>query len=73
MEILRANQRRIAMAGGNHSALRMAVVPFRHSKLTEIFMDFFVGGGRAVSLAFFSFSGYILDVEGLIAETCSRL
>ncbi|KZW02618.1 kinesin-domain-containing protein [Exidia glandulosa HHB12029] len=47
MEILRANQRRIGAAAGNHSALRLAVVPFRHSKLTEIFMDFFTGGGRA--------------------------
>ncbi|EJD55631.1 kinesin-domain-containing protein [Auricularia subglabra TFB-10046 SS5] len=50
MEVLRTNQRRIAAASGNHGALRMAVVPFRHSKLTEIFMDFFVGGGRAVMI-----------------------
>ena len=27
----------------------LAVVPFRHSKLTEILMDYFVGDGRAVS------------------------
>jgi kinesin family protein 20 len=27
----------------------LAVVPFRHSKLTEALMDYFVGDGRAVS------------------------
>lgn len=40
MEALRANQRRLARPG---------LVPFRHSKLTELFQDFFVGEGRAVS------------------------
>lgn len=29
---------------------RLAVVPFRHSKLTEIFQSFFVGDGRAVMI-----------------------
>jgi hypothetical protein len=48
MEMLRANQRKIASGG----TLKLGVVPFRHSKLTELFMDFFVGEGRAVS--FFS-------------------
>ncbi len=28
---------------------KLAVVPFRHSKLTEVFQNFFVGDGRAVS------------------------
>ncbi|CAE6462113.1 unnamed protein product, partial [Rhizoctonia solani] len=46
MEMLRANQRKIA-AGGT---LKLGVVPFRHSKLTELFMDFFVGEGRAVMI-----------------------
>lgn len=27
----------------------LAVVPFRHSKLTEVLMDYFVGEGRVVS------------------------
>ncbi|KAF8679511.1 Kinesin protein [Rhizoctonia solani] len=46
MEMLRANQRKIS-AGGT---LKLGVVPFRHSKLTELFMDFFVGEGRAVMI-----------------------
>ncbi|CAE6479439.1 unnamed protein product [Rhizoctonia solani] len=46
MEMLRANQRKIT-AGGT---LKLGVVPFRHSKLTELFMDFFVGEGRAVMI-----------------------
>jgi kinesin family protein 20 len=29
---------------------RLAIVPFRHSKLTEIFQSFFVGDGRAVMI-----------------------
>ena len=29
---------------------RLAVVPFRHSKLTEIFQNFFVGDGRAIMI-----------------------
>jgi hypothetical protein len=28
---------------------KLSIVPFRHSKITEIFQDFFVGEGRAVS------------------------
>jgi kinesin family protein 20 len=27
---------------------KLAMVPFRHSKLTEVFQNFFVGDGRAV-------------------------
>ncbi|CAE7113021.1 unnamed protein product [Rhizoctonia solani] len=46
MEMLRANQRKTA-AGGT---AKLGVVPFRHSKLTELFMDFFVGEGRAVMI-----------------------
>lgn len=26
----------------------LAIVPFRHSKLTEVLMDYFVGDGRVV-------------------------
>ncbi|TIA69656.1 hypothetical protein E3P91_03495 [Wallemia ichthyophaga] len=43
MEILRANQRR-------QENKKPAPVPFRHSKLTEIFQSFFVGDGKAVML-----------------------
>lgn len=31
--------------------LQPAIVPFRHSKLTEMFQSFFVGDGKAVSRA----------------------
>ena len=57
METLRANQRALARslapAAGARTDTRdvkrgLAVVPFRHSKLTEILMDYFVGEGRAV-------------------------
>ncbi|KAG9102179.1 hypothetical protein FS749_013382 [Ceratobasidium sp. UAMH 11750] len=46
MEMLRANQRKVA-AG---QTLKLGLVPFRHSKLTELFQDFFVGEGRAVMI-----------------------
>ena len=57
MEVMRANQRRVAQSlavpRNERSDTRdvkktLAVVPFRHSKLTEILMDYFVGNGRAV-------------------------
>lgn len=57
METLRANQRTLARSlapgvGGRTDTRDvkrgLAVVPFRHSKLTEILMDYFVGEGRAV-------------------------
>ncbi|KAI0032497.1 P-loop containing nucleoside triphosphate hydrolase protein [Vararia minispora EC-137] len=59
MEVMRANQRRIAQALGGPKGERadtrdvrknLAVVPFRHSKLTEILMDYFVGDGRTVMI-----------------------
>ena len=31
---------------------KLAIVPFRHSKITELFQDFFIGEGRAVSLQY---------------------
>ena len=42
---MRTNQKRVA-----HNSPRLAVVPFRHSKITELFQDFFVGDGRVVSM-----------------------
>ncbi|VDB93501.1 unnamed protein product [Peniophora sp. CBMAI 1063] len=63
MEVLRANQRRLGAALGASVAhgeagdtrdvrRNMAVVPFRHSKLTELLADYFMadGGGRAVMI-----------------------
>jgi hypothetical protein len=60
MEVMRANQKKVAMslAGIGRSDTRdvkrgLAIVPFRHSKLTEILGDYFVNDGRAVSIFFF--------------------
>ncbi|KAH9949432.1 P-loop containing nucleoside triphosphate hydrolase protein [Amylocystis lapponica] len=58
METLRANQRAVARslaAPGARVDTRevkkgLAIVPFRHSKLTELLMDYFVGDGRAVMI-----------------------
>ncbi|GAA5880323.1 hypothetical protein JCM3774_006728 [Rhodotorula dairenensis] len=41
MEVLRKNQER-------EKGRKPAIVPFRHSKLTEMFQSFFVGDGKAV-------------------------
>jgi kinesin family protein 20 len=58
MEVLRNNQRRVAMSLSQEGLdgrvdtrevkRGLAVVPFRHSKLTEALMDYFVGDARAV-------------------------
>lgn len=62
METIRNNQRKVASSlsqEGAGAAGRMdtrdvkrnlAMVPFRHSKLTETLMDYFIGDGRTVSL-----------------------
>ncbi|WOO82439.1 Kinesin-like protein KIF23 [Vanrija pseudolonga] len=48
LEVLRANQQKVAAPAPPGLKKKLAVVPFRHSKLTEIFQNFFVGDGRAV-------------------------
>ncbi|KAK2462014.1 hypothetical protein APHAL10511_006477 [Amanita phalloides] len=57
MEVMRNNQRKLASSLSQ--AIRMdtkdvkkglAVVPFRHSKLTEVLMDYFTGDGRTVMI-----------------------
>ncbi|THH27083.1 hypothetical protein EUX98_g7107 [Antrodiella citrinella] len=61
METMRSNQRVLArsLGGGVNAGSRLdtrdvkkglAVVPFRHSKLTEILMDYFVGEGRVAMI-----------------------
>ncbi|KAJ7823570.1 kinesin-like protein [Mycena olivaceomarginata] len=60
MEVLRSNQRKLAMSLSQDGAdgrmdtrevkRGLAVVPFRHSKLTEALMDYFVGDARAVMI-----------------------
>lgn len=49
LEVLRSNQQSMAAPVVPGRKKKLAVVPFRHSKLTEIFQNFFVGDGRAVS------------------------
>jgi kinesin family protein 20 len=56
MEVMRANQKRVAQSLANAGRVdtrdvkkTLAVVPFRHSKLTEILMDYFIGDGRVVN------------------------
>jgi kinesin family member 20 len=67
MEVMRSNQRKVAMslAVNGRSDTRdvkhgLKVVPFRHSKLTEVLGEYFTGDGRVVSIFFFitSFVGY---------------
>jgi kinesin family member 20 len=66
MEVMRANQRRVAMSLAVEGVGKdgrmdtrdvkkgLAVVPFRHSKLTEALMDYFVEDGRVVRSSFHS-------------------
>ncbi|KAJ8593261.1 kinesin-domain-containing protein [Rhizopogon salebrosus TDB-379] len=57
MEVMRSNQKRLAQSLANPGRTDtrdvkkvLAVVPFRHSKLTEVLMDYFVGDGRVVMI-----------------------
>ncbi|KAL4069405.1 kinesin-domain-containing protein [Scleroderma citrinum] len=57
MEVMRANQKRLAQSlavpgrtDTRDVKMALAVVPFRHSKLTEILMDYFTGDGRVVMI-----------------------
>ncbi|SPO30244.1 related to Kinesin-like protein KIF23 [Ustilago trichophora] len=54
LETLRKNQVRLmgSTEGGQAQTVkrRMSIVPFRHSKLTELFQSFFVGEGKAVMI-----------------------
>jgi hypothetical protein len=60
LEALRANQRRVlanaiievGKTDMRESRKALAVVPFRHSKLTEALMDYFAGDGRVVRFLF---------------------
>lgn len=59
LEVMRSNQRKVAVSLAQESKngrvdtrdikQGLAIVPFRHSKLTEALMDYFVGDGRTVS------------------------
>ena len=61
MEVMRSNQRKLAASLSQVASKdnridtrdikrNLAIVPFRHSKLTEALMDYFVGDGRTVIL-----------------------
>ncbi|ORX38676.1 P-loop containing nucleoside triphosphate hydrolase protein [Kockovaella imperatae] len=50
LEVLRSNQQKMSLATGSNQKKKLAVVPFRHSKLTEIFQNSFVGDGSAVMI-----------------------
>ncbi|KAG5654024.1 hypothetical protein H0H81_008038 [Sphagnurus paluster] len=62
MEVMRSNQRKLAMSLAQEGSGKdgrmdtrdvkkgLAVVPFRHSKLTEALMDYFIGDGKAVMI-----------------------
>ncbi len=62
LETLRSNQRKVGMSLSPEGASRvdtrdvkkgLAIVPFRHSRLTEILQDYFVGDARAVNKTLF--------------------
>ncbi|KAN0134935.1 P-loop containing nucleoside triphosphate hydrolase protein [Lactarius tabidus] len=59
IEVMRANQKRVAQSLAASQSQRsdtrdvkksLAIVPFRHSKLTEILMDYFTGEGRVTMI-----------------------
>ncbi|KAI0666331.1 P-loop containing nucleoside triphosphate hydrolase protein [Trametes maxima] len=89
METLRANQRAIArslqqgVAPGTRLDTRdvkrgLTLVPFRHSKLTEVLMDYFVGEGRAVMIVNvnpydtgFDENVHVMKFAALAREVCT--
>lgn len=60
LEVMRSNQRKIAMSLAQEMKnvrldtrdikKGLAIVPFRHSKLTEALMDYFIGDGKTVRI-----------------------
>lgn len=87
METMRANQRALARSLGGAAGGRMdtrdvrrglAVVPFRHSKLTEVLMDYFVGEGRAVMIVNvnpydtgYDENSHVMKFAALAREVCT--
>ena len=49
MRILRSNQKKLAKITRGDRPVRTEIPPYRLSKLTEMFQEFFEGRGRAVS------------------------
>lgn len=71
MEALRMNQKKLATAT-NGSNTKLGLVPFRHSKLTELFQDFFVGDGRAVSCSEINSSTFGTYESLAVGNDCER-
>ncbi|KAL6299650.1 P-loop containing nucleoside triphosphate hydrolase protein [Sparassis latifolia] len=86
LETLRANQRTVARslaAAGTRVDTRevkkgLAIVPFRHSKLTEVLMDYFVGDGKAVMIVNvnpydtgFDENSHVMRFAALAREVCT--
>ncbi|PSR80701.1 hypothetical protein PHLCEN_2v6617 [Hermanssonia centrifuga] len=88
METMRCNQRALArsLAGANAVGRMdtrdvrkgLAVVPFRHSKLTEVLMDYFVGEGRAVMIVNvnpydtgYDENSHVMKFAALAREVCT--
>ncbi|CCM00330.1 uncharacterized protein FIBRA_02360 [Fibroporia radiculosa] len=86
METLRANQRSLARSLGTTAGRvdtrdvkkGLAIVPFRHSKLTEILMDYFTGEGRAVMIVNvnpydtgFDENSHVMRFAALAREVCT--
>ncbi|KZT06295.1 kinesin-domain-containing protein [Laetiporus sulphureus 93-53] len=86
METLRANQRAVARSLATHGGRidtrdvkkGLAVVPFRHSKLTEVLMDYFIGDGRAVMIlnvnpydTGYDENSHVMKFAALAREVCT--
>jgi len=86
METLRANQRQVARSLAQTNGRMdtrevkkgLAVVPFRHSKLTEVLMDYFVGEGKAVMIVNvnpydtgFDENSHVMKFAALAREVCT--
>ncbi|RPD81655.1 kinesin-domain-containing protein [Lentinus tigrinus ALCF2SS1-7] len=90
METLRANQHALARSlqqgvkAGTQFDTRdvkrgLALVPFRHSKLTEVLVDYFVGDGRAVMIVNvnpydtgFDENVHVMKFAALAREVCTN-
>lgn len=86
METMRTNQRTVArslVASQERVDTRdvkrgLAVVPFRHSKLTEILMDYFIGEGRVVMIVNvnpydtgYDENSHVMKFAALAREVCT--
>jgi kinesin family member 20 len=59
MRILRSNQKKLSKTTRGDRAIRTEIPPYRLSRLTEMFQEFFEGHGRAVSSVPSELSRYV--------------